>query len=182
MKITPGAIADVLVVEPQVFRDERGFFFESFNERRFAELTGLDPRFVQDNHSQSVRNVVRGLHYQLGQAQQGKLVRVVTGAIFDVVVDLRRGSPSFGRAMCTELSAENQRQLWIPPGFAHGFLVTSERADCIYKTTAYWSPADERTLLWDDPALEIAWPLSGPAVVSAKDRAGLPLARAEVFP
>lgn len=160
MKITPSDIADVLIIEPQVFRDERGFFYESFNERRFEELTGLQPRFVQDNHSQSVRNVVRGLHYQVGQAAQGKLIRVVAGAIFDVVVDLRRGAPSFGRAACIELSADNQRQLWIPPGFAHGFLVTSERADCIYKTTGYWSPTDERTLLWNDPALAVDWPLS----------------------
>ncbi|GAB3427747.1 dTDP-4-dehydrorhamnose 3,5-epimerase [Massilia solisilvae] len=181
MKITPSDIADVLIIEPQVFRDERGFFYESFNERRFEELTGLQPRFVQDNHSQSVRNVVRGLHYQVGQAAQGKLIRVVAGTIFDVVVDLRRGSPSFGRAACIELSADNQRQLWIPPGFAHGFLVTSERADCIYKTTGYWSPADERTLLWNDPALAIDWPLRGAPIVSAKDQAGTPLAQAEVF-
>lgn len=182
MKITPSDIADVLIIEPQVFRDERGFFCESFNERRFEELTGLLPRFVQDNHSQSVRNVVRGLHYQVGQAAQGKLIRVVAGAIFDVVVDLRRGSPSFGRAACIELSADNQRQLWIPPGFAHGFLVTSERADCLYKTTGYWSPTDERTLLWNDPALAIDWPLRGAPIVSAKDQAGTPLAQAEVFP
>ncbi|GAB3399015.1 dTDP-4-dehydrorhamnose 3,5-epimerase [Massilia agilis] len=182
MKITPSDIADVLIIEPQVFRDERGFFYESFNERRFEELTGLQPRFVQDNHSQSVRNVVRGLHYQVGQAAQGKLIRVVAGAIFDVVVDLRRGSPSFGRAACIELSADNQRQLWIPPGFAHGFLVTSERADCLYKTTGYWSPTDERTLLWNDPAVAIDWPLRGAPIVSAKDQAGTPLAQAEVFP
>lgn len=182
MKITPSDIADVLIIEPQVFRDERGFFYESFNERRFEELTGLQPRFVQDNHSQSVRNVVRGLHYQVGQAAQGKLIRVVAGAIFDVVVDLRRGAPSFGRAACIELSADNQRQLWIPPGFAHGFLVTSERADCIYKTTGYWSPTDERTLLWNDPALAVDWPLRGAPIVSAKDQAGTPLAQAEVFP
>lgn len=182
MKITPSDIADVLVIEPQVFRDERGFFFESYNERRFEELTGLRPRFVQDNHSQSVRNVVRGLHYQVGAAAQGKLIRVVAGAIFDVVVDLRRGAPTFGRAACIALSADNQRQLWIPPGFAHGFLVTSERADCIYKTTGYWSPSDERTLLWNDPALAIPWPLRGAAIVSAKDQAGAPLAQAEVFP
>ncbi|GAB3462902.1 dTDP-4-dehydrorhamnose 3,5-epimerase [Massilia terrae] len=178
MKISPSAIPDVLVIEPQVFRDERGFFYESFNERRFAELTGLRPQFVQDNHSKSLHNVVRGLHYQVGCAQ-GKLVRVTTGAIFDVVVDMRRGSPTFGRSGTIELSADNHLQLWIPPGFAHGFLVTSDVAECVYKTTDYWSPQHERTLLWNDPALGIDWPVDGEPIVSAKDKAGVPLAQAE---
>lgn len=180
MRISPSAIPDVLVLEPQVHVDERGSFFESFNERRFHEATGLRPRFVQDNHSTSLRNVVRGLHYQIG-CPQGKLVRVVAGAVFDVVVDLRRASPSFGRWEGIELSAENRRQLWIPPGFAHGFVVTSDSAQCIYKSTEYWSPGQERTLLWNDPALGIAWPLAGAPILSAKDRAGLPLAQAQVF-
>jgi dTDP-4-dehydrorhamnose 3,5-epimerase len=180
MKISPSALPGVLVIEPQVFLDERGFFFESFNERRFAELTGLCPQFVQDNHSKSVRNVVRGLHYQVG-SKQGKLVRVVAGAIFDVVVDLRRSSPTFGQWHGIELSAENRRQLWIPPGFAHGFLATSDSAECVYKTTDYWSPANERTLLWNDPALAIRWPLENAPILSGKDQAGVPLAQAEVF-
>jgi dTDP-4-dehydrorhamnose 3,5-epimerase len=180
MKISPSTLPGVLVIEPQVFLDERGFFFESFNERRFAELTGLHPQFVQDNHSKSLRNVVRGLHYQVG-APQGKLVRVVAGAIFDVVVDLRRSSPTFGQWHGIELSAENRRQLWIPPGFAHGFLATSDSAECVYKTTDYWSPANERTLLWNDPALAIRWPLETAPILSGKDQAGVPLAQAEVF-
>jgi dTDP-4-dehydrorhamnose 3,5-epimerase len=180
MKISPSTLPGVLVIEPQVFLDERGFFFESFNERRFAELTGLHPQFVQDNHSKSVRNVVRGLHYQVG-SKQGKLVRVVAGAIFDVVVDLRRSSPTFGQWHGIELSAENRRQLWIPPGFAHGFLATSDSAECVYKTTDYWSPANERTLLWNDPALAIRWPLETAPILSGKDQAGVPLAQAEVF-
>jgi dTDP-4-dehydrorhamnose 3,5-epimerase len=180
MKIIPTAIPDLLVIEPTVFGDERGYFYESYNERRFAELTGLAPQFVQDNHSRSLRNVVRGLHYQVG-CEQGKLVRVSAGAVFDVVVDMRRGSPAFGRWHGIELSAENRLQLWIPPGFAHGFLALSDSAECLYKTTDYWSPSQERTLLWNDPALAIAWPLAGEPIVSAKDRAGLPLAQAEVF-
>jgi dTDP-4-dehydrorhamnose 3,5-epimerase len=181
MRITPSAIPGVLVLEPQIHADARGTFFESFNERCFQEATGLRPHFVQDNHSTSLRNVVRGLHYQVG-SPQGKLVRVVAGSVFDVVVDLRRGSSSFGRWAGLELSAENRRQVWIPPGFAHGFVVTSERAECVYKTTEYWAPAQERTLLWNDPALGIAWPLAGAPVLSAKDLAGVPLAQAEVFP
>jgi dTDP-4-dehydrorhamnose 3,5-epimerase len=181
MNVIPSAIPDVLVIEPRVFEDERGFFYESFNARRFEELTGLRPDFVQDNHSQSLRNVVRGLHYQVG-CPQGKLVRVVSGAVYDVVVDLRRASPSFGQWAATELSAENRRQLWIPPGFAHGFMAISDSAECVYKTTDYWSPPHERTLLWNDPALDIRWPLSGEAVLSAKDRLGMPLSQAEVFP
>jgi dTDP-4-dehydrorhamnose 3,5-epimerase len=163
-----------------VFGDERGFFFESFNARRFEELTGLRPDFVQDNHSASLKNVVRGLHYQLGRPQ-AKLVRVAVGAVFDVVVDLRRGSPAFGRWVGTELSAENRHQLWVPPGVAHGFLCTSERAECLYKTTDYWSPENERTLQWNDPALGIDWPLDGAALVSDKDQRGTPLADAEAY-
>jgi dTDP-4-dehydrorhamnose 3,5-epimerase len=178
MKLIPTAIADVLLFEPQVFGDTRGAFFESFNARRFTELTGLEPEFVQDNHSTSVENAVRGLHYQLGRPQ-GKLIRVVAGTIFDVVVDMRRGSRTFGQCVTTELSAENRRQVWVPPGFAHGFAAVGGKAECLYKTTDYWSPADERILLWNDPALGIDWPLTGAAIVSDKDRAGTPLAQAE---
>jgi dTDP-4-dehydrorhamnose 3,5-epimerase len=181
MKLIATAIPDVQVLEPQVFGDERGFFFESYNARRFEEATDLRPEFVQDNHSLSVKNAVRGLHYQLGQPQ-GKLIRVVTGSVFDVVVDLRRASPTFGRVVATELSAANRRQIWVPPGFAHGFLATSDSAQCLYKTTAYWAPELERTLLWNDPALGIAWPLAGEPIVSSKDRQGVPLALAEVYP
>ncbi|MFL6675632.1 MAG: dTDP-4-dehydrorhamnose 3,5-epimerase [Massilia sp.] len=180
MKVTHTALPDVLVLEPQVFGDERGFFFESYNARRFAELTGLQPEFVQDNQSTSRKGVLRGLHYQVGKPQ-GKLIRVVAGSVFDVVVDMRRGSPGFGRALATELSAENRRQIWVPPGFAHGFLATSDSAECLYKTTDYWSPDNERTLLWSDPALDIAWPLQGTPIVSAKDRQGTPLAQAEAY-
>lgn len=178
MKLIQTAIPEVLVFEPQVFDDERGFFFESFNARRFAELTGLHPQFVQDNHSKSARNVVRGLHYQVGRPQ-AKLVRVVAGSVFDVVVDMRRASPTFGRAVVTELSADNRRQIWVPAGFAHGFLATSDHAECLYKTTDYWSPENERTLLWNDPALGIDWPLADAPIVSPKDRQGQPLALAE---
>jgi dTDP-4-dehydrorhamnose 3,5-epimerase len=178
MKLIPAAIPGVFLFEPQVFDDARGSFFESFNARRFSELTGLSPDFVQDNHSSSVKNAVRGLHYQLGEPQ-GKLIRVVVGRIFDVVVDMRCGSPTFGRAVTAELSAENRRQIWVPPGFAHGFAALSERAECLYKTTDYWSPANERTLLWNDPALGIDWPLAGAPIVSDKDQRGIPLAQAE---
>jgi dTDP-4-dehydrorhamnose 3,5-epimerase len=181
MKLIPTAIPDVLLFEPQVFGDERGFFFESYNARRFAQLSGLQPEFVQDNHSRSQKNVVRGLHYQVGQPQ-GKLIRVVAGAVFDVVVDMRRASPTFGRVVSTELSAENRRQVWVPPGFAHGFAAISDSAECLYKTTGYWSPEDERTLLWNDPGLAIEWPLDGAAIVSAKDQRGTPLAQAEACP
>jgi dTDP-4-dehydrorhamnose 3,5-epimerase len=181
MKLIRTAIADVLLFEPQVFGDERGFFFESFNARRFAELAGFQPEFVQDNHSRSLKNVVRGLHYQVG-SPQGKLIRVVTGAVFDVVVDMRRGSPTFGQAVATELSAENRRQVWVPPGFAHGFAALSDSAECLYKTTDYWSPENERTLLWNDPALAIDWPLAGEPIVSSKDQRGTPLAQAEAYP
>jgi dTDP-4-dehydrorhamnose 3,5-epimerase len=180
MKVTPTAIPDVLILEPQVFGDDRGFFFESFNARRFEQLTDLKVDFVQDNHSRSIKNVVRGLHYQV-MHPQGKLIRVAAGAIFDVAVDLRKSSPFFGRSVTVELSAENRRQLWIPPGFAHGFVATSEHAECLYKTTDYWSPEHERTLLWNDPALGIDWPLSGPALLSAKDKLGSTLAGVEAF-
>ena len=181
MKVTPTAIPEVLVLEPQVFGDDRGFFFESFNARRFEQLTGVAANFVQDNHSKSARGVLRGLHYQIVQAQ-GKLVRVIAGSIYDVVVDMRKSSPFFGRWVGVELSAENRCQLWVPPGFAHGFVVTSEHAECLYKTTDYWAPEHERALLWNDPALDIAWPLSGPPMLSGKDSQGKLLADADAFP
>ena len=180
MRVTPTAIADVLVIEPKVFADARGFFFESFNRRDFAQATGIDAEFVQDNHSRSVRNTLRGLHYQIQHAQ-GKLVRVVAGELFDVAVDLRRKSPSFGKWVGNLLSAENKRMLWIPAGFAHGFVVLSETADFLYKTTDYWTPQHERTLLWNDPDLCIAWPLAGEPILAPKDQAGKRLAEAEIF-
>ena len=180
MRVTPTAISGVLLLEPRVFADARGYFFESYNERAFAEATGIAAKFVQDNHSRSVKNTVRGLHYQIQQAQ-GKLVRVVAGEIFDVVVDLRRSSPSFGKWVGHRLSAENKNMLWIPPGFAHGFAVLSEEADFLYKITDYWAPQHERTLLWNDPDLAIAWPLAGEPILAAKDRAGKRLSEAEVF-
>ena len=179
MKITPTAIPDVKLVEPRVFGDERGFFFESWNARVLAE-SGIDAAFVQDNHSRSSRGVLRGLHYQIEHAQ-GKLVRAVMGEVFDVAVDLRRSSSTFGKSVCVVLSAENKRMLWVPPGFAHGFLVLSESADFLYKTTDYWYPQHERTLLWNDPALGIAWPTDVPPTLAAKDVAGRPLASAEVY-
>lgn len=182
MKVVPTAIPEVLVFEPTVFGDDRGFFFESFNARRFAELTGLDVSFVQDNHSKSAKHVLRGLHYQIRQPQ-GKLVRVTAGAIFDVVVDMRRSSPFFGRWVGEVLSAENRRQIWVPAGFAHGFVVISESAECLYKTTDYWAPEHERSLLWSDPALDIAWPLDGATpMLSGKDAQGKLLADADAFP
>jgi dTDP-4-dehydrorhamnose 3,5-epimerase len=180
MRAIPTALDGVLILEPRVVDDERGFFFESYNARQFAELTGLELNFVQDNHSKSVKNVVRGLHYQV-RRPQGKLVRIVAGAVYDVVVDLRRSSPSFGRWTGALLSAANRRQVWVPPGFAHGFVTLSDSAECLYKTTDYWSPPDERTLLWNDPALQIAWPLDGAAIVSSRDRAGALLRDIEVF-
>lgn len=180
MKVTPSAIPEVLILEPQVFGDDRGFFFESFNARKFEQLTGVSANFVQDNHSKSARDVLRGLHYQIRQPQ-GKLVRVVAGAIFDVVVDMRKSSPFFGRWIGVELSAENRRQLWVPPGFAHGFVVTSDSAECLYKTTDYWAPEYERSLLWNDPALAIEWPLTGEPMLSGKDSQGVLLADAESF-
>ena len=180
MKATPTVIPDVLVIEPRVFGDARGFFFESFNARAFREATGLDETFVQDNHSRSARGVLRGLHYQLRQPQ-GKLVRVVRGSVFDVAVDLRRASPTFGRWTGIELTEDNHRQLWIPAGFAHGFVVLSEFADFLYKTTDYYAPEHERCLKWDDPAVGVAWPFDGEPLLSAKDLAGRPLADCEVF-
>lgn len=181
MRVAATALPGVLILEPQVFGDERGFFFESFNQRRFAVLSGLAPGFVQDNHSRSARHVLRGLHYQIRQPQ-GKLVRVIAGEIFDVAVDLRRHSPGFGRWEGVVLSAANKRQLWIPEGFAHGFLVLSEDAEVLYKTTAYWAPEHERCIAWNDPRLAIDWPLAGALPrLSAKDAQGVPFAEAEVF-
>ena len=174
------ALAEVILLRPKVFGDHRGNFFESFNARAFRDATGLNVEFVQDNHSYSKAQVLRGLHYQVSQAQ-GKLVRVTSGAVFDVAVDLRRSSPSFGRWVGARLSADDRDMLWIPPGFAHGFYVLSEGAEFLYKTTDYWAPEFERTLLWNDPALGIAWPLSGEPVLNAKDAAGRPLAHAEVY-
>ncbi|MCM2306963.1 MAG: dTDP-4-dehydrorhamnose 3,5-epimerase [Sulfuritalea sp.] len=179
MKVVPTAIPDVLLLEPKVFGDERGYFYESWNKRTFAEL-GIDAEFVQDNHSKSQRNVLRGLHYQIEHAQ-GKLIRVTAGAVYDVAVDLRRSSPTFGQWVGFTLSAEDKSMAWIPPGFAHGFCVTSDFAEFLYKTTDYWSPAHERTLLWNDPQLAIPWPLTGAPLLAAKDVAGTPLARAETF-
>lgn len=180
MNIVATAIAGVVVIEPKVFGDDRGFFYESFNARRFAELTGVDKAFVQDNHSKSGKNVLRGLHYQIEQPQ-GKLVRVVAGEVFDVVVDIRKSSPTFGRWVGVVLSAENKRQLWVPEGFAHGFIVTSETAEFLYKTTDYWAPEHERSILWNDPAIGIEWPCVGAPVSSTKDQAASLLADAEVF-
>ncbi len=181
MNVIQTEIADVLILEPRVFGDDRGFFFESFNAKVFQEKTGLDLNFVQDNHSRSLKNVLRGLHYQIQQAQ-GKLVRVVAGEIFDVAVDIRKNSPTFGSWVSCILSAENKRQFWVPAGFAHGFLVTSDSAEVLYKTTDYYAPQHERSLLWNDPKLAIAWPLAGnQPILSAKDQAGLTLPMAEVF-
>jgi dTDP-4-dehydrorhamnose 3,5-epimerase len=180
MQIIEQALNGVVLLEPKVFGDDRGFFMETFNQRVFRELTGIASEFVQDNHSRSAGAVLRGLHYQIRQPQ-GKLVRVTSGSVFDVAVDLRRSSPSFGQWYGTELSARNKRQLWIPPGFAHGFLVTSESAEFLYKTTDYWAPEFERSMAWNDPALGIDWPLVGEPVLSAKDRVGLPLAQSETY-
>lgn len=182
MKVIATSIPDLLVLEPRVFSDSRGFFLESWNERSFREATGVTLPFVQDNHSRSARGVLRGLHYQL-QQPQGRLVRVVRGSVFDVAVDLRRSSPSFGRWHGMELSEENHRQLWIPPGFGHGFLVTSESADFLYKATDYYAPRHEHCVLWNDRALAIEWPIAGlTPLLSDKDRQGRTLAEAEVFP
>ena len=180
MKVEPSALAGVLLLEPKVYGDARGYFYESYNRKAFAQATGLDVEFVQDNHSRSSKNVLRGLHYQLRQPQ-GKLVRVTVGEIWDVAVDLRRGSANFGRWSAATLSAESRRMLWVPAGFAHGFLVLSEQAEVQYKTTDYYAPEHERTLLWNDPALAIAWPLAGEPVMTDKDRRGAPLAVAETF-
>ena len=174
MQVSQTAIADVLMIEPKVFGDERGFFFESYNEHAFRAATGLQRPIVQDNHSKSTKNVLRGLHYQIEPRAQGKLIRVIAGAVFDVVVDIRPNSPSFGRWVAEQLSAENRRQLWIPQGMAHGFLTLSDVAEILYKTTDYYSPEHERCIAWNDPDLAIAWPLDGELVLSAKDRAGQP--------
>ncbi len=180
MKITPCAVPDVLLLEPRVFGDDRGFFFESFNQRAFNQATGLDLHFVQDNHSRSARNVLRGLHYQVVQPQ-GKLVRVTSGEVFDVAVDIRRNSPTFGKWAGALLSASNKRQLWVPPGLAHGFLVLSESADFLYKTTDYYAPEHERCIAWDDATLAIEWPLLGAApLLSGKDAAGQPFLQADL--
>lgn len=180
MNVIKTNIPDVLILEPKVFGDARGFFFESLNQRVFEEKTGLKPRFVQDNHSRSAKNVLRGLHYQIRQPQ-AKLVRVAAGEVFDVAVDLRKNSPTFGKWAGTTLSAENKRQLWIPEGFAHGFLVLSDTADFLYKTTDYYAPEHERCVAWNDPDVGIAWPFSGEPILAAKDKAGSRLRDAEVF-
>lgn len=180
MKVTPTAIADVLIIEPRVFGDARGFFFESFNQRAFDEATGLSLNFVQDNHSRSAQGVLRGLHYQI-QQPQGKLVRVARGRVFDVAVDLRQSSATLGQWVGVELSEDNCRQLWVPPGFAHGFVVLSESADFLYKTTEYYAPEHERCLAWNDPALDIQWPSQVQPQLSAKDAAGLSFAQAPKF-
>jgi dTDP-4-dehydrorhamnose 3,5-epimerase len=180
MNVIPTDLPGVLLLEPKVFGDERGFFFESYHRRAFHKATGVEVEFVQDNHSRSKKDVLRGLHYQVRQAQ-GKLVRVVAGEVWDVAVDLRRSSPAFGKWAGFTLSAESKRMAWIPPGFAHGFVVVSETADVLYKATDYYAPEHERTLLWNDPALGIRWPLAGAPVITDKDRRGAPLATAEVF-
>lgn len=181
MKATPTAIPEVLVIEPKVFGDARGFFYESFNGKAFDEAVGRHVEFVQDNHSRSAKGVLRGLHYQI-QQPQGKLVRVVRGAVFDVAVDIRKSSPTFGKWVGVELSEDNHRQLWVPEGFAHGFLVLSETAEFLYKTTDYYAPAHERSIVWNDAALNIRWPAIGMAPqLSAKDQAGSAFGSAEVF-
>ncbi|HYB49689.1 MAG TPA: dTDP-4-dehydrorhamnose 3,5-epimerase [Burkholderiaceae bacterium] len=180
MKVQPTGLPGVLVLEPAVFGDARGFFLESWNARTFREATGLDVAFVQDNHSRSVRNVLRGIHYQL-QNPQGKLVRVVSGAVWDVAVDLRRTSPHFARWVGVELTAENNKQLWIPPGFGHAFLVLSQGADLLYKATDFWMPQHDRAICWSDPSIGIAWPLDGPPLLAAKDASAPLLAQAQVY-
>ncbi|CAG0965948.1 dTDP-4-dehydrorhamnose 3,5-epimerase [Rhodocyclaceae bacterium] len=181
MKVIQTDIHDALILEPKVFGDARGFFLESYNRRVLAEAAGIRAEFVQDNHSRSARGVLRGLHYQL-QQPQGKLVRVASGAVFDVAVDIRRSSPTFGKVACVELSDANQRMFWLPPGLAHGFLVVSESADFLYKTTDYYAPEHERCILWNDPELAIPWPLTSAPALSAKDVNGVPFAVAELFP
>jgi dTDP-4-dehydrorhamnose 3,5-epimerase len=180
MKVIPTELPEVLIFEPKVFGDARGFFFESYNARVFQDATGLDPDFVQDNHSRSTQGVLRGLHYQIQQAQ-GKLVRVIRGQVFDVAVDIRRSSPNFGRWTGVELCEDNQRLFWIPPGFAHGFMVLSESADFLYKASAFYAPQHERCILWNDPAIGIDWPLNGEPLLSGKDREGKLLKDAEVY-
>jgi dTDP-4-dehydrorhamnose 3,5-epimerase len=180
MNVIPTKIPEVLILEPKIFGDDRGFFLESFNAKNFAEQTGITRTFVQDNHSRSLKNVLRGLHYQI-QQPQGKLVRVVVGEVFDVAVDLRKSSPSFGQWVGCNLSADNKRQFWIPPGFAHGFVVLSDAAEFLYKTTEYYAPQHDRTLLWNDPALGIDWQITVEPILSAKDREGKLFKDAEVF-
>ncbi|HIK17317.1 MAG TPA: dTDP-4-dehydrorhamnose 3,5-epimerase [Leptolyngbyaceae cyanobacterium M33_DOE_097] len=181
MNVIPTEIPDVLIIEPRVFGDDRGFFMESYNERAFAEKAGITQQFVQDNHSRSGKNVLRGLHYQIQQAQ-GKLVRAIVGTILDVAVDIRRSSPTFGQWISCELSAENKRMLWVPAGFAHGFVVTSDVAEVLYKATDFYAPQYERSILWNDPDLAIAWNVDGEPILSPKDEAGVPLKQAEVYP
>lgn len=181
MTVTPTTIPDVLIIEPKVFGDDRGFFFESFNQRQFEQAIGRQVTFVQDNHSKSVRNVLRGLHYQI-QHPQGKLVRVAQGEVFDVAVDIRKSSPTFGKWVGVVLSAENKKQLWVPEGFAHGFLVLSETAEFLYKTTDYWYPEYERSIIWNDSSLAIDWPIKGKTPVLAhKDAGGVEFKKAEYF-
>jgi dTDP-4-dehydrorhamnose 3,5-epimerase len=180
MKVTPTSIPDVLIIEPKVFGDTRGFFYESFNQAAFLDAIGFNLSFVQDNHSRSGKGVLRGLHYQI-QQPQGKLVRVVRGAVFDVAVDIRRSSPTFGQWEGVELSEDNHRQLWVPAGFAHGFLVLSDSADFLYKTTDYYAPEFERCIAWNDAAIGIEWPLQNEPLLSVKDKAGLLLSQAELF-
>lgn len=181
MKVIPTEIPDVLIIEPQVYGDDRGFFLESFNQKDFREKTGVNTTFVQDNHSMSLKNVLRGLHYQIPNPQ-GKLVRVVNGSVFDVAVDARKGSPTFGQWVGCVLSAENKRIFWVPEGFAHGFLVLSDRAEFLYKTTNYYYPQYEKTIAWNDADLGIDWPLQTPPILSPKDQAGQPFKSVEVFP
>jgi len=181
VKATRTDIADVVILDPTAFEDERGFFFESFNQRRFAEAVGRDVTFVQDNHSRSVKGVLRGLHYQVRQAQ-GKLVRVVTGEVFDVAVDIRKSSATFGKWVGVHLTAANKRQLWVPEGFAHGFVVLSKFADFLYKTTDYWAPDCERSIIWNDPQIGIRWPIDHEPRLAPKDRAAPTLVEAECFP
>ncbi|GAL95198.1 MAG: dTDP-4-dehydrorhamnose 3,5-epimerase [Microcystis wesenbergii TW10] len=181
MKVIPTEIPDVLIIEPQVYGDDRGFFLESFNQKDFREKTGVNTTFVQDNHSMSLKNVLRGLHYQIPNPQ-GKLVRVVSGSVFDVAVDARQSSPTFGQWVGCILSAENKRIFWVPEGFAHGFLVLSDRAEFLYKTTNYYYPQYEKTIAWNDADLGIDWPLDTPPILSPKDQAGQPFKSVEVFP
>jgi dTDP-4-dehydrorhamnose 3,5-epimerase len=180
MQVVQTAIPDLLILEPKVFGDDRGFFFESFNQQIFQSFTGVKAHFVQDNHSKSAANVLRGLHYQIEQAQ-GKLVRVTAGEVFDVAVDIRRQSATFGKWVGVHLSAENKRQMWIPPGFAHGFVVLKDNTECLYKTTDYYAPQHERCIRWDDPAIAIEWPIARLPILSGKDQQGIELTQAEVF-
>lgn len=181
MNVLPAGLPDVLILEPKVFGDARGLFFESYNARDFSEKSGITAQFVQDNHTRSAKNVLRGLHYQIEQPQ-GKLVRVTEGEVFDVVVDIRKSSPACGQWTSVALSAANRRMLWMPPGFAHGFLVVSDFAEFLYKTTDYWAPIHERCIAWDDPTLNISWPLQGTPLLSTKDQAGRAFLAAEIFP